>query len=70
MPEEEIIIETYVVKMRCYKCGTGEMIPSGNTMLMSDPPQLQHKCNNAECLATANFSERYPMVRHRVATAS
>ena len=48
------------VDYTCDDCNTGVMEQTG-VMLMSDPPQWPHKCNN--CGVTKNLWQKYPTVR-------
>lgn len=61
MRTQEFKVEAYGKKLLCEICD-GEMIYTGK-MLLSEPPQLEHKCNS--CKAISNESEKYPAVKFR-----
>lgn len=61
MSERELPATVVYVGYVCDDCGRGWMEPTGNTMLMSDPPQFPHACTS--CGATRNFTVRYPMTK-------
>lgn len=48
------------VAQKCDSCGEGYMQVTGESILMSDPPQFGHKCD--KCDHTENFSTKYPTV--------
>jgi len=58
--EKELDIKPIGIKMFCDKCKKGEMLPNGN-MLLSDPPQWEHKCN--KCGHEENYKYKYPRIR-------
>ena len=49
------------IDYHCDECEHGLMRPVGH-MLMTDPPQFEHKCT--ECGYLMVFNERYPTVRY------
>lgn len=61
MPEQRFEVRNVGIDYICDTCGKGKMFPHGNAMLMSNPPQFPHKCDN--CEATKNLRERYPTFR-------
>jgi hypothetical protein len=58
MGEQRYELKPFGVRYVC-KCGN-EMEYTGQ-MLMSDPPQFVHLCN--ECNSKENLREKYPTVR-------
>lgn len=60
--EVEREVETVLVKMKCDKCGKGFMEKSGETVLMTYPPQFPHKCNNCEHME--NYTKQYPYIKY------
>jgi len=61
MPEVKEKVDTFSIKMMCNKCGIGEMLPDG-TSLLSWPPQYPHKCTNINCRNIENYIECYPKI--------
>lgn len=47
--------KSYMVIMKCDKCGTGKMERNGNTVLTSNPPLYPHKCD------VCGHDESYPV---------
>jgi hypothetical protein len=63
MPIKEFEVRTVGIDYICDECLEGKMLPTGGSMLLSDPPQFAHQCDNINCCAKANFTERYPTFR-------
>lgn len=66
MSEIELPVRTYGVDYICDMCNKGRMRPHNSTALMSNPPKFPHQCNNPECKAIINLSDRYPTIRHSI----
>lgn len=64
MAEIEIPARMIGVDYTCDICMKGKMRPHGSAVLMSDPPQFPHQCDNPECKIIVNLTERYPTVRY------
>lgn len=60
MGERTYEARTVGVDYICDACNTGVMEQTG-VMLMTDPPQWPHKCNN--CGTATNLWQKYPTVR-------
>ena len=63
--EKSYEIKPVGIKYVCDNCDEGEMLVSGNIMLMTDPPKFPHKCN--VCDFEKNFTTKYPFVTYRAA---
>lgn len=63
MAERKFEVRNVGVDYVCDTCNEGIMLPTGNNMLLSHPPQFEHQCNNINCCAKQNFTERYPTFR-------
>ena len=61
MSEQEYKIKPVGVKYICDVCNEGKMLPDGDIVLTSYPPQFPHKCDN--CGHKENFTVKYPNVR-------
>ena len=57
--EIEFDTKTTYVEYQCDKCKIGNMVRSGNIMLMTDPPQYPHKCDNCGNMENSNISYPY-----------
>lgn len=44
--EEISYLKPIMVKMKCDKCGKGYMKRANDTVLLSNPPQYEHICEN------------------------
>lgn len=61
MAEEKQEVKTFLIKMKCDYCDTGEMKPNGITLL-SNPAKYTHVCTN--CKATETYSKHYPYMEY------
>lgn len=58
--EEISYLKPIMVKMKCDKCGKGYMKRANNTVLLSNPPQYEHICEN--CAHIETYSKSYPYI--------
>ena len=56
--EEISYLKPIMVKMKCDKCGKGYMKRANDTVLLSNPPQYEHICEN--CAHIETYSKSYP----------
>lgn len=58
--EEISYLKPIILKMKCDKCGKGYMKRANNTVLLSNPPQYEHICEN--CAHIETYSKSYPYI--------
>jgi hypothetical protein len=58
--EEISYLKPIMVKMKCDKCGKGYMKRANDTVLLSNPPQYEHICEN--CAHIETYSKSYPYI--------
>ena len=63
MPEFERRVKVYEIKYVCDECGLGNMERNGS-VLMSDPPQYTHVCDNCGVFKTFR-NVYYPHLDYR-----
>ena len=57
--EEISYLKPIMVKMKCDKCGKGYMKRANDTVLLSNPPQYEHICENCAHIETYSTSSPY-----------
>lgn len=58
MSEVKYQVKTFLIDMKCDKCGEGYMRPVGNVVLTSYPLQYPHECD--VCGFRENYTKTYP----------
>ena len=58
--EEISYLKPIMVKMKCDKCGKGYMKRANDTVLLSNPPQYEHICEN--CAHIETYFRSYPYI--------
>ena len=58
--EEISYLKPIMVKMKCDKCGKGYMKRANDTVLLSNPRQYQHICEN--CAHIETYFRSYPYI--------
>jgi len=57
-------VTTYMVNVKCPKCGTGCLISDGRVKFINGEYYSIHTCNNLNCKNTESIKDFYPKVEY------
>ncbi len=57
-------VKCYGEKYICDKCKEGEMLATGDNIMLTMPPKFKHKCN--KCGEETYLLEKYPAIRFKI----